>query len=248
VLTFANVVDKFERFCDLIGTELYAEDVTIYSDIPYPTQNNLNQIRNFFTPRAEYVDACFAEIAKGEPDAPDGITTVYSLNEPVTITSASDCFDTGVALWNADRDFTIAFNVTSNNTSTIERTVFATNAVNSPWQGIKFDVAEFYRFSVSGNTYQIITTQIPSTYTDAIKAVVTHVAETDRYTIKYQYGGEIIEKTTTSKFAPQTNNMWVGADNGWTGSPIRAWLGTINEFAIYYGVMSDKEIEAFLTT
>jgi hypothetical protein len=75
VLSFSNVIDKFERFCDLIGTELYAEDVTIYSGIPYPTQNNLKQIRNFFKPRADYVDSCFEELVNGsggteEPDEP----------------------------------------------------------------------------------------------------------------------------------------------------------------------------------
>lgn len=47
-------------------------------------------------------------------------------------------------------------------------------------------------------------------------------------------------------FKAQPNNLWVAADNGWTGSPVRAWTGTINEFAIYFGVMSNEEIEAFL--
>lgn len=175
------------------------------------------------------------------------ITTMYSLNEPATIASTSDCFDTGVNLWNGDKNFAIAFNITSSDTSTTERTVFATNDQKSPWQGIKFDVTNFYNLKVLGSTSQTITTQIPSTYTDAIKAVITHIAETGKYTIKYQYGGEIIEQTATSTFIPQTNNMWVGADCGWSGSPVRPWLGTINEFTIYYGVMSDEEIEAFLT-
>ena len=65
VLSFENVIDKFERFCDLIGTELYAEDVEIYPEIPYPSENNLKQIRSFFTARAKYVDSCFAEISQG---------------------------------------------------------------------------------------------------------------------------------------------------------------------------------------
>lgn len=471
VLSFENVIDKFERFCDLIGTELYAEDVEIYPGIPYYAQNNQKQIRNFFTPRAEYVDGCFAKIATGETDDPndtggsgnpgdyvaDGLValldaryiqpgditwdsrvnnlafnmsgfdasaisdnavtfsgnqtveckhevgadngftiefavaglniakscnrifyhfaspsanafniahmygwnnlhgwavdtvgstrvsigtpqmdtrctvavtierdgtktiyvngvqkatgesaapidmqtimlgahptytnegfegalnafrlynrvltqdeiasnyeadvstfgssisnelvTAYSLEKPVTVASASDSFDTGIPLWNNDVNFTIAFNVTSNNTTTTERTVFATNAVSSPWQGIKFDVTDFYKLKLLGTTSQTITTQIPATYTDAIKAVITHEAGTGEYTIKYQYAGEIIEQTATYVFKAQSNNLWVGADNGWTGSPVRAWTGTINEFAIYFGVMSNEEIEAFL--
>ena len=75
ILAFPNVIDKFERFCDLIGTELYAEDVEIYSGIPYPTQNNLKQIRDYFQPRADYVDACMAEIGTPTETIPcTGIT------------------------------------------------------------------------------------------------------------------------------------------------------------------------------
>lgn len=70
VLSFSNVIDKFERFCDLIGTELYKEDIEIYSGIPYPNENNLKQIRNFFKPRAEYVDSCFEEFKSAIDDEP----------------------------------------------------------------------------------------------------------------------------------------------------------------------------------
>lgn len=81
VLSYSNVIDKFERFCDLIGTELYAEDVTIYTGIPYASQNNLKQIRNFFTPRANYVDACFEEFVNPNPEEPD---TPVEPDEPDT--------------------------------------------------------------------------------------------------------------------------------------------------------------------
>jgi uncharacterized protein YjdB len=179
--------------------------------------------------------------------ANDEIYCAYSLNEPVTIASASDCFDTGVDLWNGDKNFTIAFNITSNDTSTTERCLFA-NTGGTSYAGIKFDVTNFYKLKVKDvNAFNTITTQIPATYTDTIKAVITHIGGSGEFTIKYLYEGEIIEQTITSIFNAHAINVWVGADDGWTGSPVRPWLGTINEFTIYYGVMSYEEIEAFLT-
>lgn len=57
VLSYANIVDKFERFMDTIGLDLYAEDLTIYTGIPSGSTNNIQQIRNYTRDRLTYVDA-----------------------------------------------------------------------------------------------------------------------------------------------------------------------------------------------
>ena len=56
VLNYSNMFTKFERFTDLIGKDLYEEDVTIYTGIPSPTTNNITQIRNYIRDRLTYVD------------------------------------------------------------------------------------------------------------------------------------------------------------------------------------------------
>lgn len=72
VLSFANMVTHFERFMDVIDSDLYAEDVTIYTGIPSASTNNITQIRNYIRYRLEYVDgeidALGTEIP--EPDEP----------------------------------------------------------------------------------------------------------------------------------------------------------------------------------
>ena len=57
ILSYPNIVTHFERFMDVIGSELYAEDLTIYTDIPSGSTNNINQIRSYVRDRLAYVDA-----------------------------------------------------------------------------------------------------------------------------------------------------------------------------------------------
>ncbi len=57
VLSYPNIVTHFERFMDVIGLDLYAEDLTIYTGIPSGSSNNIKQIRNYVRDRLAYVDA-----------------------------------------------------------------------------------------------------------------------------------------------------------------------------------------------
>ena len=77
VLSLANMDTHFERFMDVIGSDLYAEDLTIYTGIPSGSTNNIKQIRNYIRDRLAYVDGEIAALGE-EPDEPD------EPNEPVT--------------------------------------------------------------------------------------------------------------------------------------------------------------------
>lgn len=339
VLSFENVIDKFERFCDLIGTELYAEDVEIYSGIPYPTQNNLKQIRNFFTPRAEYVDACFAEIgvvrvpctgivlnaetltftAEGTQIltaivTPDGCTdaitwesnntsvatvkggavtaiangnatitarcgnysatcsvdvsgievveveytdklAVYKMESPTTFGTTSDVVDTGVALWESDRDWSIAFAFVQNENTTKNTCVFASNLETVPHSGLSFvtknvDSLGYTSWFFGSNTNGAGTSVglgIPKNYTEEVRCVITHVTQSEKYTIKYKYGGNVYTETVSQQFGTaHKNRVYIGAADAWD-TPVRPWCGTVNSFDIYYDVLSDEEIDTFLS-
>ena len=56
VLSYSNIVREFEQFMDVIGKDLYAEDLTIYTGIPSGNTNNIQQIRNYTRDRLTYVD------------------------------------------------------------------------------------------------------------------------------------------------------------------------------------------------
>ena len=66
VYSFGNIVSKFEQLTDLIGTDLYKEDVEIYSDIPMSNDNNIKQIRNYVRDRLAYVDEQINGIQAGD--------------------------------------------------------------------------------------------------------------------------------------------------------------------------------------
>jgi hypothetical protein len=59
VYSYSNMIERFERFTDKIGKDLYAEDLEAYSVIPLGDINNIKQIRNFINNRLEYVDREF---------------------------------------------------------------------------------------------------------------------------------------------------------------------------------------------
>ena len=75
ILSYNNIVNTFEPFMDIIGNDLYAEDLTIYTGIPSGSTNNIQQIRNYYRDRLVYVDAQIDKlIAPGETAACTNIT------------------------------------------------------------------------------------------------------------------------------------------------------------------------------
>ena len=90
VLSYSNMVTHFERFMDIIGLDLYAEDLTIYPDIPSGVTNNIKQIRKYIRDRQAYVDAEFNNMVK--PIICTSITlnrTEYTFTDekPITLTA-----------------------------------------------------------------------------------------------------------------------------------------------------------------
>ena len=78
VLSYANIVNEFEKFMDVIGKDLYAEDLTIYTAIPSGNTNNIQQIRNYTRDRLTYVDTQIEALAGAVEEIP---CTSISLNK-----------------------------------------------------------------------------------------------------------------------------------------------------------------------
>lgn len=75
ILSYNNIVNIFESFMDIIGNDLYTEDLTIYTGIPSGSTNNIQQIRNYYRDRLVYVDAQIDKLsAPGETVACTSIT------------------------------------------------------------------------------------------------------------------------------------------------------------------------------
>ena len=110
IYSLGNIVTKFERFMDLIGTELFAEDATIYT-IPSANTNNIKFIRNFIRDRLAYTDTMIPKLGVGIPATGltlDKTEIAFENFDPITITATvtpDDCTD--AVVW-ASSDTSIA--------------------------------------------------------------------------------------------------------------------------------------------
>lgn len=102
VYSVTNMFSHFERFMDIIGSDLYAEDLTIFTDIPLGDAINIKQLRDFIRDRLAYCDEQFDAMSDVVLIPATGIslnqTTLNITSEnPVTLTatlSPSDSTDT----------------------------------------------------------------------------------------------------------------------------------------------------------
>ena len=62
VLSLSNILSEFEKFMSLITSEQYAEDLTIYANIPSGSTNNIKQLRTYVKVRLDYVDGMIKKI------------------------------------------------------------------------------------------------------------------------------------------------------------------------------------------
>ena len=96
VLSFSNMVTEFERFMDVIGLDLYEEDLKVYSDIPSGNTNNITQVRNYIRDRLVYCDSEFEKLGEetDEPDIPEvtlsSISATYTGGSVLAGTSVSN--------------------------------------------------------------------------------------------------------------------------------------------------------------
>lgn len=68
VYSYANLYHHFEGFMDVIGSELYEEDLTIFPGIPSSSSNNIRQLRAYIKDRLYYTDLQFGLMEAPEPE------------------------------------------------------------------------------------------------------------------------------------------------------------------------------------
>lgn len=93
ILSYSNILGKFESFMSCITTEQYAEDLTIYAGIPSGTTNNIKQLRSYVKARLDYVDSMIKSISITSLSATASNCTVgasVSVNVAVVPTNANN--------------------------------------------------------------------------------------------------------------------------------------------------------------
>lgn len=107
VYSISNMFTHFERFMDVIGSDLYEEDLNIYTGIPSGSTNNIKQIRDYIRDRLAYCDNEFANMTEKVDIPATGITldqTALSFADktPVTLIATVEPSDTtDIVIWSS---------------------------------------------------------------------------------------------------------------------------------------------------
>lgn len=91
VYSISNMFTHFERFMDVIGSDLYTEDLKIYTGIPSGSTNNITQIRNYIRDRLAYCDTEFEKMTEPVPATRiilDQTSLTFVDTTPITLVAA----------------------------------------------------------------------------------------------------------------------------------------------------------------
>lgn len=276
VLSYSNMVTHFERFMDIIGLDLYAEDLTIYTGIPSGSTNNIKQIRNYIRDRQTYVDAEFAAmngenggngdepdepIIPEDPIIPDEPSLVYQLPQVTTFSgTAGQEIDTGVQLFAEDTPFTVLLDwehttqVFGNNVGSIAHCLHEV----SPWPGL---VCHYAGGGISSEINQTTSFSVKSSLTDGIEhsnlkyMKVAFVKDADgaltimrRYKDSYLGWTDVLTNTTQGSYVQIEENLLLGCYQTTTGVRGRYVTGILNDCKVYNYALPSEEIENWLAT
>lgn len=319
-LSLESVINRFERFTDIISNDLYDEDGLIYTGIPSRTTNNVRQIRTFLKDRSLYVDenldASLMSIESISIQSTSGmivggtrtlevtyiptntklkgvtwssnrqdIATVDETSGLITAVSAGECvitatskvnpsitascvltvaqkqttvtdaiyelssmsfdgnlgIDTGVKLFDSDKDFTIYIDVTGND-SGVDKTVLHCMMESNPYPGLAFDLySNKYRFAYGEDTY------LTSYYSSS--------KENQRYIITKTSGSGIevydcntrqVLKNLYKPFVSFDKNLMIGSYKDEEGNLGRYWKGTVNRCIVWEKIVTKEEVNSIL--
>ena len=175
------------------------------------------------------------------PIVPNGL--VYELAEPMTFNGTSDYIDTGVKLYDTNKDFAILMEF-ENPTNDQSETLIHCMYESSPWYGVTMKVDRNLLFSVVGTS--LMETFISTT--GVTRLALAKVGE--YYTLKVMHNGitspQVLKEGNVG-YASIPNNLLLGAYQDNDGVKGRFWSGTINSCKVYFDTLpTDDETNAFL--
>ena len=254
VYSYANMVTKFERFMDTIGKDLYAEDLEVYTGIPSGSTNNIKQIRNYIRDRLEYVDS---KIIGSE-----GEDYLYTLAEATVFDGSTTYIDTGVKLFDTEKDFTIFVDFdcqrpegnkygylisTDCQYGNIEATnlllgyeesnAYPTLYTNGTKGGTSWDDAT----DVWGHNWNNLQ-RIILVYVDGVFSFGKYLKKNDPDNPRYIHAGDGLA------YHASNETLIIGATKSvWDSTTIKDfWEGTVNEFRVYNHAIVEEEANAML--
>lgn len=243
VYSYSNLFTHFERFMDIIGNELYAEDLEIYVAIPSGSTNNIKQIRDYIKDRLYYCDVQFGLTEE------DTEEYIYQLAEPTVFDGTSTYIDTGVRLFDEPKDFTMVVNFNgdeqiSDDSHMIANGYFANPRVNGKprWRISTHNCTNNAEDAINQSWIHdwTNTKTIVLVFEDGVLSLGRYQLSTDE-TVKY------IQIDENNVYAMTNDTLTLGAVISTQGTtPTQFWKGTINDFRVYNRALSEEEVNVLI--
>lgn len=245
VLSYANIVSHFERFAAEIGAESYADDLVPYPNIPSAETNNIWQIRNFVRDRLVLFDSWMT----------GGV--LYELSAPRVIEGVDDVIDTGIKLFEEDKSFTIAFDITPSQDETDNNEVlaaFASDPLLFFHQNKNMTMARWQNYYTDGTPADNINAYIDIRNGGRRVLVIRHLVGSNTINIVSHDGttkNSVDGQIKTNMFGDFNQGFVIGTSAGFydarnTYSSDEVWHGTIHRCIAHEKYLSNSEIDAFI--
>lgn len=171
---------------------------------------------------------------------------VYTLPQATTFNGTSDYIDTGVKLFDTDRNFTIFIDfVNGTNADSAQTTIFHCMNEENPYPGISLKP---YAGKIKVDYYGNSKCEVGNT-TEGVQNKLIIKKEKNSNIIVY-YIKDIDTKHTlngTNEFNTITRNILLGAYQNVSGTKGRFWSGTINQCKIWFRTLTDDEVNTLLS-
>lgn len=251
VYSVSNMFNHFERFVDVIGKDLYAEDLEIYTGIPSGNTNNIKQIRDYIKNRLNYCDMQFGLIEESD--------IIYQLAQPMVFDGTSTYLDTGVQLFNESKDSTVFIDFESGEQSETQDAILMissnVNSLGNADLSVKKSVGNNYVVFRTSNVEPIIEDVANGNWSHSwarIRKIAlvfkNGLFEYGRYYITNESQPRYLEKKDGETFTANTASLVVGArESEYTPDKyVDFWKGTVNDFRVYNRALSEEEVNALM--
>lgn len=198
-----------------------------------------------------YSATCNVNVALPLEELTTGL--VYELPTETTFNGTSDFVDTGVELFDADKDFSILIDFTSGmndiGSSGAERTVIHCLRETSPWDGVVLDgngATTFRVASGSKQTFLLDSDGVRLSYYSRKnqKYIIVKEKGNDILKIYNYYYGQAQTLTSSGVLNTFNQNLLLGCNQTIDGTKGRFWAGTIHRCKIWYKALSESEVDS----
>lgn len=237
-LSLTNIINRFERFTDMVSAELAVEDYApttadgAFTGIPLQEQSNIQQIRSYIAKRYAYVESYIMSL--GERG-----TLLYQLPGATTFDGVDDYVNTGLALFDEPKDFTMLMDIDPSQAGAPTALLSVRGALSvltdtppdlNPYDGVS-------NWPFQNNT--IVTggqrTKIALTFSDGV-AEMLHWKTVGGSLVSS--GRNVFQSVTTA------NPLYIGSAYGDGGEPVIPWKGTVYSFEVWNYTMTAEEVAA----